>query len=243
MISTIEEQIAKTNPGKAPAAQQQQQADSFNASKKRPANGAPAVTDAPSISQITYNVGDSVQARWVSGDNSFYPARITSITGSTKNPVYIVTYTSYGTTETLSSKDIKPAQSSHASKKARTSPPAQQQPQQSSAPASGNSPLSSTPTPVSSAVISQAPTLNPNALNPNKQNEAKPATPLDGNPEKKKKKNTRAYELDQSKKKWADFAAKGVKTSRSGKVKKIGEGSMFRVPEGVHGRGTLYVHP
>ncbi|KAF3359905.1 hypothetical protein VdG1_04980 [Verticillium dahliae VDG1] len=54
MISLIDESLAELKPKQAP----------------QPA--APA----------TYNVNDTVLAKWVTGDKGFYPARITSITGS-----------------------------------------------------------------------------------------------------------------------------------------------------------------
>jgi survival-of-motor-neuron-related-splicing factor 30 len=56
---------------------------------------------------------------------------------------------------------------------------------------------------------------------------------------KKKKIDKGKGALEAEKKKWQTFAAKGVKGARVGKTKKIGEGSMFRTPESVNGRGMF----
>lgn len=52
-------------------------------------------------------VGDSVLAKWVTGDHQFYPAKITSITGSAANPVYVVKFMEYNETQTLKSHQLK----------------------------------------------------------------------------------------------------------------------------------------
>lgn len=56
----------------------------------------------------TYKIGETVMARWVSGDNAFYPAKITSITGSSMNTVYTVKFLEYNTSETLQAYHVKP---------------------------------------------------------------------------------------------------------------------------------------
>src|ERR1700742_129904 len=65
-----------------------------------------------------FSVNDTVSARWKSGDGGFYTARITSITGSSSDPVYIVTFKNYGNTETLKAKDIKPLSNDSRKRKA-----------------------------------------------------------------------------------------------------------------------------
>lgn len=67
----------------------------------KPANKVAAST--PS----TLKAGDEVSARWVSGDKGWYPARITSVTGSAERPVYIVSFHGYNTTESLGNADVK----------------------------------------------------------------------------------------------------------------------------------------
>ena len=47
-------------------------------------------------------------AKWLQGDKSFYPAKITSITGSKASPIYIVKFKNYNATETVRSGDIRP---------------------------------------------------------------------------------------------------------------------------------------
>ncbi|EWC46889.1 hypothetical protein DRE_03901 [Drechslerella stenobrocha 248] len=211
LISLTEIVIAEQNPAPASPAPQSASAPPTTFTRKRPAEAA-AETANNSVAQptVTYNVGDQVQARWVSGDGALYPARITTVTGSSKNPVYVVTFTGYdNSTETLAAKDIRPG----SNKKARVSPPAQ--------PAA----------PTNAAIISQAPTLNPGALEAGKQE-----ADGDGTGKKAARKVRANKELDASKSKWQAFAAKGVKSNKAGKTKKIGEGSMFRTPDGIHGR-------
>ncbi|KAK6503187.1 hypothetical protein TWF481_008217 [Arthrobotrys musiformis] len=205
-LISLTETIAKEQapaPAAAPAPQ-----STFN-NRKRPAESAAETTSNGVTPTVTYNVGDQVQARWISGDGALYPARITTVTGSSKNPVYVVSFTGYdNTTETLTAKDIRP----NTNKKPRVSPPVEV-------------------VPTNTAVISQAPTLNPGALEAGKKEKDGEAGG------KKAARKVRAMkELNESKSKWQAFAAKGVKSSKSGKAKKIGEGSMFRTPDGIHGR-------
>lgn len=55
----------------------------------------------------TYKTGETVMARWISGDNAFYPAKITSVTGSSTNTVYTVKFLEYNTIETLPAYHVK----------------------------------------------------------------------------------------------------------------------------------------
>lgn len=155
-------------------------------------------------------------AKWVSGDKSFYPARITSITGSSSKPVYIVTFKSYATTETLSAHDIKPMSIDSKKRKADGAP--------------------GTPTlptaPVNSNVISAAADINPALAS---QAKKEPSKVSDGpiRPAKLPRKVKANKELEAGKNKWQDFSTKG----KVGKVAK--KDSMFRTPEGVNARGLL----
>jgi survival-of-motor-neuron-related-splicing factor 30 len=171
-----------------------------------------------SSSSSTYAVGDNVLARWTSGDNQLYPARITSVTGSLQNPVYFVKFTQYNVTEQLYPKDIKPA--GNASKKRKL------ESQQSTV---------STPTVTSSngAIISQPAAINAELAEARRD---KKGTEAPEKPVKKGRKLEQKKVLEAGQKKWQDFASKGVK-GRLGKPKKIGESSMFRTPDSVHGRG------
>jgi survival of motor neuron-related-splicing factor 30 len=164
---------------------------------------------------ISFKVNDTVSARWKSGDGSFYPARITSITGSKSKPVYIVTFKNYANTETLSVKDIKPISGDLRKRKADGMPGA-----------------SSMPTPPSNPnIISAAANVDPALASQARQ---EPSKVSDGPPRPAKvpRKVKAGKELEAGKSKWQDFTTKG----------KVGKGakkeSMFRTPDGVNARGT-----
>jgi len=160
-----------------------------------------------------FKVNDTVLAKWHSGDKGFYPARITSITGSSTAPVYIVKFKSYDTTETLRAKDIKPIVNPN-KRKADGTPVAASLPP---------------PPPVNTNVISAAAEINPELA---QQTKREPSKVSDGpvRPAKVPKKIKANKELEAGKSKWQDFAQKG----KFGKAAK--KESMFRTPEGVHGR-------
>lgn len=177
---------------------------------------------------VSYQVNDEVSAKWVSGDKAFYPARITSITGSSADPIYIVTFKGYGNTETLRSRDIKPIQ------KRKTDNPAPPM----SAP---NAPAPPPPAPSTSvAPPPPPPPASPSSngvvfsaaanLYPESVLEAKRAAEQQGEGAPKKKK-IKTKELERGKNKWKEFSTK----SKFGKTQK--KDSMFRTPEGIHGRG------
>lgn len=65
------------------------------------------VSAASTQPQHHFKTGDECQARY-SGDNKFYPARITSIGGSDSNLVYSIIFHGYSTTELVSHADVKP---------------------------------------------------------------------------------------------------------------------------------------
>lgn len=161
----------------------------------------------------TFAVNDMVLAKWHSGDKGFYPARITSITGSSTAPVYIVKFKSYDTTETLRSKDIKAIVNPNKRK-------ADGPPETSSAP-----PIP----PVNTNVISAAANINEELAQKSRK---EPSMVGDGpiRPAKVPKKIKNKSELETGKKNWQEFAAKG----KFGKAAR--KDSMFRTPEGVNGR-------
>lgn len=164
--------------------------------------------------QTTFSVNDTVLARWKSGDGGFYNARITSITGSSANPVYIVHFKSYGNTETCYSKDIRPL--SHEAKKRKADS------------MSGSSTPTPTPNP---SVISAASTVDASLA---QQARKEPSKVSDGpvRPAKIPRKVKAKNELEAGKSKWQDFAAKS-----KGKFGK--KESMFRTGESVTARGKL----
>ena len=228
-------------------------------------------------SERTYAVGDNVLARWTSGDNQLYPARITSITGSRENPVFLVKFTQYNVTEQLYPKDLRPASKKRKAAAAAAAAAAAS----SSSAAAGSGSASATAGDGGSpntAVISQPASINAELAEARRSGSEKPdsgggsgggaaatggaggggggggsggggagggASASSGGsgsgsgsagPKKKTRKLEQKKVLEAGQKKWQDFAAKGVK-GKVGKTKRIGEASMFRTPESVHGRG------
>jgi survival of motor neuron-related-splicing factor 30 len=220
VISLTEAAIAELKPSSVPAAVSKKPAEPPVKEKwsreNHPAfkKTTPAAPADESESSTNFKVNDTVLAKWHSGDKGFYPARITSITGSSTAPVYIVKFKSYDTTETLRAKDIKPVVNPNKRKADGT-------------PVAASLPL---PPPVNTNVISAAADINPELA---QQTKREPSKVSDGpvRPAKVPKKIKANKELEAGKSKWQDFAQKG----KFGKAAK--KESMFRTPEGVHGRG------
>ncbi|KAL1984991.1 hypothetical protein VTN96DRAFT_8444 [Rasamsonia emersonii] len=207
---------APSKPSPPPEKWSKEKHPAYQAGYRKPAaEAAPAEEPSPPVS---FSVNDNVLARWVSGDNAFYPARITSITGSSSNPVYIVSFKSYGTTETLTAKDIKPISSTGDSRKRK----ADGTPGTSSSQAAASNPAHS-------SVISAAADINPALAN---QARREPSKVSDGpiRPPKVPRKVKASRELEEGKSKWQDFTSK-AKIGRAAKKE-----SMFRTPEGINGR-------
>ncbi len=226
VITLTDTAIAELKPASAPAVSRKpspppvkekwskENHPAFQAGYRKPAAPQSPIDESQTLS--SFKVNDNVLAKWVSGDKAFYPARITSITGSSSKPVYIVTFKSYSTTETLSAQDIKPV--SVDSKKRK---------------ADGSSGTPSIPTiPVNSNVISAAADINPALAS---QAKKEPSKVSDGpiRPAKLPRKVKANKELEAGKSKWQDFSSKG----KIGKVAK--KESMFRTPEGVNARGKV----
>ncbi|RDH16401.1 hypothetical protein M747DRAFT_266549 [Aspergillus niger ATCC 13496] len=219
LINLTETSIAELKPPAPPVSQPPASAAKDNRAKdsyaSQPTYRKPTVeqTDEPST-QTSFSVNEHVLARWVSGDNSFYPARITSITGSASNPVYLVSFKSYGTVENLTSKDIRPISGNDSRKRKADA-------------SSGNSSSQSpAPPPPHSSVISAAADINPALAN---QARKEPSKVSDGpaRPAKVPRKVKATRELEAGKMKWKDFASKG----------KLGrKESMFRTGDGVNAR-------
>ena len=224
VISLTEAAIAELKPSSVPAVMPKKTSEPPVKEKwsreNHPAfKGKSTATPAPTEETDTptsFKVNDTVLAKWYSGDKGFYPARITSITGSSTAPVYIVKFKNYDTTETLRAKDIKPIVNPNKRK------------------ADGTPVAASIPTPpVNTNVISAAADINPELA---QQTKREPSKVSDGpvRPAKVPKKIKANKELEAGKSKWQDFAAKG----KFGKAAK--KESMFRTPEGVNGRGQYH---
>ena len=127
------------------------------------------------------------------------------------DPVYIVKFKQDGSVETLRSKDIKPVSNKR----------------KASEVASTASPYSS-PVPTSSSsggVISAGPHIDASAK---AKLDKEKMTVLGEDKPSKPKKIRATKELEKGKEKWKDWAAKGPKGAK--------KESMFRTPDGVHGR-------
>ncbi|KYK55193.1 Tudor domain protein [Drechmeria coniospora] len=112
LISLLDENIAELQPRKAmepetPAGTELSEKEKWSRDNHPAFKKAPAA-DEKEESAASYQVNDSVMAKWVSGDKAFYPAKITSITGSSTAPIYIVKFKNYDNTETLRAKDLRP---------------------------------------------------------------------------------------------------------------------------------------
>lgn len=222
------------------------------------AAAAPAATAAASA--VPFKLNDTVMARWMGGDRSFYPARITSVTGSKAAPMYTVKYKSYGTIETLRAHDIRPmggggngggngggsAPVNMGKRKAEASPPP---------PPPGSAATGLPPPPAEAAtadtassftrpmdrfnsglVSSAAAQIYPQALQEQQRkqagHEAGSSTAAgEGPPPKKFKKIKATKQLEAGKSKWQEFNNKSKFGKAAGKKE-----SMFRTPEGIHGR-------
>lgn len=229
LISLTEQSIAELRPSSTQPASPQKPATppvkekwskenhpAYQAGYRKPATESAPAEEPAAPPATSYSVNDSVLARWVSGDNSFYPARITSVTGSSSNPMYIVSFKSYATIETLTRKDIKPISSNDSRKRK----------------ADGTSGSSTQTLPSQSSVISAAADINPTLANEARKEPSK-ASDGPARPPKVPRKVKANRELEAGKSKWQDFASKS-KYGKSGKKE-----SMFRTPEGVNARGVL----
>ncbi|QPG94322.1 hypothetical protein C2857_005695 [Epichloe festucae Fl1] len=208
LIDLLDENIAELRPNQAqapkPAAKEHTppppQPEKWSRENHPAFKKAPAPVEEKEEPAPTYHVNDTVMAKWLSGDKNFYQARITSITGSSANPIFTVKFKSYDSTETLRSKELKPF-----SNKRKADEP---QPVPAAAPG---------------VVSSAGATMYPGAQKDAQQEDEAAKAP-------KPKKIKAKKELEAGKAKWQAFSSKS-KMSKTGK-----KDSMFRTPEGIHGR-------
>ncbi|PKS07848.1 hypothetical protein jhhlp_006456 [Lomentospora prolificans] len=261
MIKLIDESLSELKPTQAPKpapkqpspppTQDRWQRDKSSGFKKVPGPSSsgpsyPSAVGTPTDEEppVAYQVNDEVLAKWLSGDKKFWPARITSITGSSSAPIYLVKFKNYKGTETLRAKDIRPI----SNKRKADGPPATTT-NTSTATSGGASTPGSAPVNSSSAsnsgaftftsappppppgsdagiVLSAAASRYPQQPKGNEA-ETNPQA-AQGKPRAKKIKANK--ELEAGKNKWQEFSAKS-KASKSYK-----KDSMFRTPQGIHGR-------
>ena len=250
VISLTESAIAELKPASEPAPVRASQKaapsplkekwskenhPAYQAGYRKPTEAIQSPVEETSTQPTTFAVNDTVLAKWKSGDKSFYPARITSITGSSTNPVYIVTFKSYATTETLSAHDIKPL-SNDKKRKADGTPGSTGSIGGSAGPVTAGSSSANSNNNTNSGVISAAASINPTLAS---QAKREPSKVSDGpiRPAKIPKKVKANKELEAGKNKWQEFSTKG-KVGKTGK-----KDSMFRTPEGVNARGMSNERP
>ncbi|KAL5338844.1 hypothetical protein BJX70DRAFT_182499 [Aspergillus crustosus] len=215
LITLTETSIAELRPAAPPANSAPARSKGRDDYASKPGYRAPAAEQTDEISTpASFSVNEHVLARWTSGDNSFYPARITSITGSSANPVFTVSFKSYGTVESLTAKDLKPISNSDSRKRKADGSPGS---------SSNHSPVHPSP---HASVISAAADINP-ALATQARQEPSKTTDGPPRPAKAPRKVKANKELEAGKNKWKDFAAK----TKYGK-----KDSMFRTGEGVNAR-------
>lgn len=246
MISLLDESIAELKPKQAPKPAAAAPRDSPAAAaepekwsrENHPAfkKAAPAPEEKnDAVAPASYKLNDTVLAKWVTGDRAFYPARITSITGSSTDPVYIVKFKSYDNTETLRAKDLRPV----SNKRKADGTPASSSGGASSfsaattatAPGPSANTLTGAPGSANNGIVTSASA----SIYPEQQarlEAEKNAADAAAKPPKAKKIKANK-ELEKGKNKWQEFSAK----SKFGKTQK--KDSMFRTPDGVHGRGSF----
>ncbi|KLU89241.1 hypothetical protein MAPG_08215 [Magnaporthiopsis poae ATCC 64411] len=213
-LQLCNEQIAELQPAKPPTpptpkapalpalnpAPEQQKSRAGNAAASHKSGPAPpAPTDKEPEPEMLYHVNDNVMAKWLSGDKAFYPARITSVTGSSTAPIYTVKFKSYDTPTAYSTAAQKPIVSR-----------------------SDNGIVLS---------VSATRYVQPQGgVGEGAEKTADAAAAETAKPVKKFKKIKATKELEKGKSNWQDFNNK----SKFGKSQK--KDSMFRTPEGIHGR-------
>jgi len=96
LIALTEQSIAQSEAAAATAA--------ASSSRKTHTTTTPSASTPPAT---LFQAGDEVLARY-SGDNAWYPARITSVGGSEQNRQFSVVFKGYNSTELLQSASLKP---------------------------------------------------------------------------------------------------------------------------------------
>ncbi|RMJ08154.1 hypothetical protein BHE90_012403 [Fusarium euwallaceae] len=207
-IDLLNENIAELKPKQAPKPAPKQPSPPPEPEKwsreNHPAFKKTTPAEEKEDAPVHYQVNDTVLAKWVTGDKAFYPARITSITGSSTDPIYIVKFKTYDNTETLRSRDIRPVSNKRKA---------------------DGTPLSSAPAtpPAPGLVTSAGATMYPEAKREAEQNgEVKPP---------KAKKLKAKKELEKNKNKWQEFSAKSKfgKTHKKESMFRTPEGVNGRV--------------
>ncbi|CAA22823.1 splicing factor Spf30 [Schizosaccharomyces pombe] len=209
---------------------------------------------------IDFTPGNLVMARWVSGDYLFYPSRITAVSGFGANKKYTVQFLDYPDIETVSLKHIKAMPEEKRQeiegnkeilKKSTTirSTPVREPTKaisvasMSTSPSNYASRASSPDMKSSAAVTANVSPIQNVAQHVSTLPKISPIPPSNPPPvpsvsysQKQQKQLKPKAALEASQNSWKQFAARGVKTGRVGKRKKIGESSIFKSTEDFPGR-------
>ena len=201
----------KASPPPVEAKWSKENHPAFQPGYRRP--GAPPSPVEEIQAPVALKVNDTVLAKWVSGDKAFYPARIASITGSSADPVYYVTFKSYGNSETLRKHDIKAITNDPKKRKADEG---------------NHSPAP--PPPSNHNVLSAAADINPD-IEGEARKELSSAGDGPTRPAKVARKVKATKQLEAGKSKWQEFA------NKKGVSKVTKKDSMFRTGQEVNARG------
>ncbi|KXS99701.1 hypothetical protein AC578_9903 [Pseudocercospora eumusae] len=213
--------VAKTSQTAAPPPPPNYLPPKYDMSKhpKFQTSAADVPPPPPEETRVTFNVGDSVQAKY-SADRQWYPATIVAKTGSSSDPVYTVKFTGYNEKEQKRKHEVRPVENNK-KRKADSTP----------APTNAIPPP---PPPVSpkatshATVISAAPLIDTTALQ-----KKEPSKVSDGPtrmaPAPKKLKGQKA--LEKGKSSWNDWQKSGPKKPAIGGSTKLKKDSQFRTPD------------
>ncbi|CZT16554.1 uncharacterized protein RCC_02388 [Ramularia collo-cygni] len=180
--------------------------------KGLPEDGPPPPPPEESYTAV-FNTGDSVVAKY-SADKQWYPGTIISKTGSTADPVYVVSFTGYSEKETKRKHEVRAAEN----KKRK---------------AEGSLSATAPPAPSSPVVIGNV-TSGAASIDPTLVQQREPSKVSDGptrmQPAPKKLKGAKA--LEKNKSSWGDWQKNGPKKAIVGAPsKKLAKDSMFRTPD------------
>ncbi|KAK5636290.1 hypothetical protein RRF57_012002 [Xylaria bambusicola] len=223
-LSLLNETLAELKPTKAPSrpqaspprpseppVQEKWSRENHPAFKKLPPPEEKDVDAGP----VNYKVNDNVMAKWVSGIKRSTPPASPPSPAPRLRPS-----TFYDNTEQLRAKDIRPVAQK---RKADGTPVGTASP--FATPVQPPPPSSTSTNP---GVISAAASINPELAQRNREEALNSA----GDAKPKAKKIKAKKELEAGKNKWQEFNNK----SKFAKTNKSKKESMFRTPEGVHGR-------
>lgn len=199
---------AEEAPAAPPSLPVEQEAPKWDKSKHPAFAKQAQQAGAEEAAPVVFKQGDTVLAKWAK-DRQFYEARITSITGSSADPIYFVKYLKYDEQAQLRRQDLRAIYQPSKKRKADDSP---------APPAAPSAPATPVPTNIIAA---------PSTVNPELAAQVKEGSKYDAQnrPAKTLRQMPKSKALNNKKNSWQDFQKKGGK--KTGKKE-----SMFRTQEG-----------